>query len=513
MAKPLQNISVQAPGFLGLNTQYSSATLDEGFATTAENCIIDQYGRLGARKGWAYSHTPNPAIVLQGGKEFVEIDGTRSVLAWCETSFYLFNGTTLTTLTNTSVSTPDPIGPNNYIAASLNDNIFFFERGKTPLYYNSTNNDIRDTTNVPNGNCALSAYGRLWVADTASDKMTLFWSDLLDGHNFTTGTSGSLDLSYILVDGADQIVALGAHAGRLFVFCRNNIIVFQDTDGDTALDPISMRLVEVIKGVGTPIRDSVQNIGNDLLFATDYGILSVGRLIQEKSQPLAELSKNIRDELESEFRNSNFDKIRTVYSPEEAIYIVLLPDFSECYVFDLRQLMPDGSARATSWEDQTQTSMFTFDNNLYFTQAEGIGQYGGSTGLVYLDNNVPYTFKYYTNFLDFGDPANLKYVKRMACTILTPNVQTLNFKVGYNYTIEADEFYTTPVTVRQGPIIAYGDSTYGTGTYAYKEFIKTFRAPMQGGGNIVQAGFETEIVGSNFSIQRIDIYVKQGRVY
>jgi hypothetical protein len=50
--KQLQTVSVVSPGFFGLNTQDSSVTLSDNFATTADNCIIDKYGRLGARKGW-----------------------------------------------------------------------------------------------------------------------------------------------------------------------------------------------------------------------------------------------------------------------------------------------------------------------------------------------------------------------------------------------------------------------------------------------------------------------------
>jgi len=53
MSQALQTASVQAPGFYGLNTQDSPLDLSSGFALEATNCIIDQYGRIGARKGWS----------------------------------------------------------------------------------------------------------------------------------------------------------------------------------------------------------------------------------------------------------------------------------------------------------------------------------------------------------------------------------------------------------------------------------------------------------------------------
>ena len=52
MAKQLMSSSIAAPAFYGLNTQESGVTLQEGFALQADNCVIDKYGRLGARKGW-----------------------------------------------------------------------------------------------------------------------------------------------------------------------------------------------------------------------------------------------------------------------------------------------------------------------------------------------------------------------------------------------------------------------------------------------------------------------------
>jgi hypothetical protein len=52
MASQLETSSIAAPGFYGLNLQESSITLSSGFALKAQNCVIDKYGRIGARRGW-----------------------------------------------------------------------------------------------------------------------------------------------------------------------------------------------------------------------------------------------------------------------------------------------------------------------------------------------------------------------------------------------------------------------------------------------------------------------------
>lgn len=63
MAGTLKTTSISAPGFMGLNTQDSSVTLESGYASIATNCIIDKYGRLGARKGWdAVTNSTNAVV-------------------------------------------------------------------------------------------------------------------------------------------------------------------------------------------------------------------------------------------------------------------------------------------------------------------------------------------------------------------------------------------------------------------------------------------------------------------
>ena len=64
MSKQLQSYSLSAPGFFGLNTEDSPLDLGVGFALVATNCILDQYGRIGARKGWIESILHQVLLVL-----------------------------------------------------------------------------------------------------------------------------------------------------------------------------------------------------------------------------------------------------------------------------------------------------------------------------------------------------------------------------------------------------------------------------------------------------------------
>lgn len=583
MAQQLTSASIAAPGFYGLNTQESSITLEAGFALQADNCVIDRSGRLGARKGWEYIAGNGTGTDLKGAHEFVDIDGTRYLGAWSDTSFYLLDS--VGDLQSVTYSGSNTITDDGWQAATLNDAAYLFQRNYKPIYFSPTSGVLDDIENVllevsvsitsssttatvahtghgfstgqevtiagagqseyngtfsitvigadaytytlhnstsspatgtvtaswqkstpPQGNTVLSAYGRLWTADTNDNKTTVYWSNLLDGTDWDNGSAGSIDLSSILVKGNDEIVAIGAQAGRLIVFCKENIVIFGDTDADQVLDPVNMRLVEVLHGTGCIARDSVQNTGSDIIFLSRSGLQSLGRLIQEKSQPMRDLSKNIRDEFVRAVANVDPETIKSVYSAKEACYLLLLPEYQRTYYFDMRTPLQDGAARVTIWDNQTHSNMLNVDGDIYFTNTDGLAQYKG-----YTDNGDEYNLRYYTNYLDFGNSTNIKYLKRVAITVIGGHSQEVNIKAGYDYT---DTYQSYFATIAPSTVAEYGISEYNSGVeYSTGTLADNIRVPVGGGGNVVQAGFEATIDGFEFSVQKLDIYIKQGRVY
>lgn len=506
MAKPLLSASIAAPGFYGLNTQESSITLAAGFALQADNCVIDKYGRLGARKGWTYITQGNTGVNLKGAHEFIDINGTHTFGAWNDTGFYIVDGSSLIPVTYNGANV---INGANWQAATLNDAAFLFDSNYKPIYFSPTTgviDDVENVTNnfVPEANTVLSAYGRLWAANTTDNKTTVWWSTLLDGTDFQTGTSGSLDLSSVLVNGNDQIIALGAHSGRLIIFCRDNIVIYGSSGG--TLDPASMQLVEVLNNVGCVSRDSVHNTGTDILFLSDSGLMSLGRLIQEKSQPMRDLSKNVRDDLVRDIIGTDATEIKAVYSQQEAFYLLLIPEYSRIYCFDMRTALEDGSARVTVWDNQNQSNMYTTDDGLWFTNTDGMAKYYG-----YDDNGSSYTVKYYTNYFDFGDATKFKYLKRVGITLIGGSGQDFVLKAGYDYD---DSYRSFPLQVANQANAEYGVAEYNTAAeYTVGTLSDTVRAPMGGGGNVLQIGFEATINGAQLSIQKLDMYTKEGRTY
>lgn len=507
--KQLTAASIAAPGFNGINTQDSPTTLEAGFALQASNCIIDKYGRLGARKGWRYV-AKSGGVPLKGGHRFVDIAGVEYIGVWSGTSFYIFDPVA-GTLTSVPYVGSNVITEDGWQAATLNDAAYLFNNSYEPVYFNPVTGQIDDIVNVghgvvPKGNCVLSAYGRLWTANTATNKTTVYWSTLLDGKNFASGTAGSLDLSAVLVQGNDEIVALGAHSGRLIIFCRDNIVIYGDSQGGTTINPANLTLVEVIKGVGCIARDSVQNTGTDIIFLSGDGVISLGRLIQEKSQPFRDISRNVRDDLMQELSVSDLTKVKSIYSIDEAFYLLLNPEFRRAYCFDMRSQLPDGSARVTIWEGQSHSGMIITPEELYFTNNNGVAIYDG-----YQDNGEQYVMKYFTTHLDFGDATSTKYLKRIGATLIGSGGRQMTFKVATDY---SNNYTSYPVTLPNHINAIFGESEYNAGDeFTIGILSDTIRTPAGGGGNSIQVGLEAIIDNDTVSVQKFDLYIKQGRMY
>ena len=521
MAKPLQPMTLEAPGFLGLNTQDSGVTLQEGFALQAHNCLIDKYGRLGSRKGWAYRTSKkdtvagdNVGVNLLGAHNYIDLAGTPTYLTWGSTTFYK-GYEDLTTLTP---STTDSVIAGGWQAATLNDRAYFFQRDYKPLLYTNetTANEFKTidtktgyTGNAPKANTVLSAYGRLWAADTSTNKTTVYFSDLLDGSKWGSGSAGSLNIAGTFAKDSDVITGLGAHNGRLIIFCANSIIIYGDNDGfQTSVDVTTLTLVDSIQGIGCISRDSIQSTGEDILFLSATGVRSLGRTIQEKSQPLRDISRNVRDDLASLVASTaDLQEIKAVYSPVSAFYLLAFPSAKVVYCFNTKAVLDDGSFRVTTWDSTDHTS-YLYDSpnkKLLTTQKNGLAEYFG-----YQDNGAAYRFSYFTNHSDLGQSANTKVIKRVGTTLIAPEGQTFVVKVGTDYS----ETYTSYpfVLSTTGTVYEFSSAEYDIAEYSGGTRIENVRAPAGGSGVVLQAGIEAEINGAPFSVQRLDVYVKLGRV-
>jgi hypothetical protein len=571
--KELQTLSVVSPGFFGLNTQESGITLSSNFAQLTDNVVIDKYGRLGSRKGWQmrtsdgvdllegepitflveHFTAANVAVTLSGGNNKLFKNGDNSSL--------------LVDVTPAAYT----ITANNWKGASLFDHTIMVQVDHEPVIYTEGATPATQTITTLTGVAqsfgtsyprdVIAAYGRFW----AHDGDTVYWStDIADAAfpAFEGGTSGTLNISAVLPNNVDKIVALASHNGLLIIFCERNIVVYGG-----AQDPLgSFALADVIAGVGCVARDSLQGTGNDLIFLSDTGVRSLGRLIQEKSLPMRDLTKNVRDDLLKELEQERYNvgdlsEVRSVYSELNAFYLLAFPSTSTVYCLDMRQALEDGSSRVTQWYSYQATSFLRRrDRELLIGKTNGIGRYHG-----YNDNGSAYRLRYFSHYLDMGAPTTNKILKQISATVIGGSNQDFVIKTNFDYK-ETPRSY--PFRLFVSDVAEYGIATYvgytefkgvvadyaslpvspstddaymlssDNSVYqwdgsswldvsstwkttftvnAYSEFtfgivLDAVKSSVGGSGNTIQIGFEANVNGAELSVQKIDMFVKTGRI-
>ncbi len=511
MVAKLLTTSISAPGFMGLNTQDSSVTLENGFATVANNCVIDKFGRIGARKGWTPVHAANTDLGtnnVQSIWELIDTTGSSYIVATGNNKIFKLVGSTLTELTYGGGGTAPTITASNWQMAPLNGCLYLYQTGHDPLVFEpavstTTYKRVSEKSGyvgtVSNNNCVISAYGRTWSANNTSVKSTIQFSDLLAGHILSTGTAGSLDVSQVWPDGADEIIALAAHNGFLMVFGRRQILIYSG-----ATDPNSLTLSDAITGVGCLARDSVVVTGGDVLFLSDSGVRSIMRTIQEKSAPMRDISANVRDDLVAEAILEDPDEIKAVYSDKEAFYLLSFPARQSVYCFDMRTTLQNGANRVTTWDGLVPLAFcYTRAKELYMGKPGYVAKYDS-----YRDNTDTYRIRYYTNYFDFGQATVTKIMKKAGVTVVGGGGYTVSLKFGFDYNdiLNSRQFDLTTATAAEYNIAEYALAEYG-GTVFDNKVIN-----IGGTGKVIQLGFETNIDGKPLSIQKLDVYVKTGKI-
>jgi hypothetical protein len=440
--------------------------------------------------------------------------GVEYTLAAGNNRLFRLAGGVLTQLTYGGGGTAPTITDSNWQIASLNEHLYFFQSGHDPLVYDpavstTTYRRVSEKTGSsgtpPSGNIVLSAYGRLWVADTTTEKAVVYWSDILAGHKWTAGSTGSIDVSSVWPNGADNVTGLASHNGFLFIFGKNNILVYQG-----AQDVITagvFRLSDAVTGIGCIARDTIQNTGSDVIFLSDTGVRSVLRTIQEKSAPFRDLSKNVRNDLMSAVAGESAATIKSIYSPFESFYLLTCPVLKTVYCFDLKTVLQDGSSRVTMWDSMEPKSFcYTRGKELLIGKAGYIGEYTG-----YLDNGNIYRFQYFTNHTDLGAPSVTSVLKRLSVVVIGGADQYVTMKWGYDFT---GNYYAQNVKIPAQGVAYYGINEYNTATAIYSAgtSLQTLVAYPTGAGKVIQTGYEADVNGIPLSIQKIEIQAKNGKI-
>jgi hypothetical protein len=515
---PLDPQSLIGPGFRGLNTEETSVIgfSDPTWALVLQNAVFDDNGRIAGRKGWVdqtttpVTGTPDMWVV----EEYLREDGTRSLVA--KASDHTFqastdDGATFTDITGSVVTTS-----NAWKFVNATDEIYAVAPGHKVHRYTGTGNLTEIASSPVTNGTILSAFGRIWVGVDATGQIK--YSGLLDGTDWTSSQSGTIDLSNVWTQGTDNIKGLAAFGATLVVFGTKHIVLYVDGAGSTlAVDPDSLYVVDTIEGTGLLHRDSVVNIGEgDLWFISKQGVQSLNRVISDKTNPLVDVTAHVRSlvkQLDTTHVGSA-GEVKGIFSPENKFVLYMYPESDKVLVIDTKFQMEDGTYRVAEWTGlDSMHTLAVRDNGdiLYGGTAGDIHRYEG-----HRDDgggaNTVYDIVYASPWLDFGQHERLKILKGFYMVFYGRETLTATARWAVDYRpLEFTETFTNDYSPSGGEwgIGEFGEDEFGDGARLRRAFVA-------GGGEglVVKlwVTMQSTDVDDVFAIQEVGAFAKLGAV-
>ena len=521
MAKQLSYKPLNDIGLNGLNTQNNPATLDPSWLAKAENIVLRESGRISFRKGLKQNVLANTDGVssapLPIGSLVEHKDGsTDKIFAGVGTKVY--------TVDFTSPATPwtgafTAGTASDWQFVNFNKGLYGFQTGNPPIKYTSSTWAV--TTTKPAGvttfdpSCGMGYYGRNWVGGISEEKDVVYYTDTLQGDNWTTGAYGSIDLKTVW--GTDEIISINAFYGKLVIFGKHNIVIYNGPD-----EPTTMALDEVIRGVGCASRDTVQSVGDDLYFLSSTGVRSLSRTTEKDNVPLQDLSLTIKDTLTRNISQSS--NAKAVYVENEGTYILSFVDNNITYVFDIKHETPSGTPRLTTWsfDSNREPSSFAYTESkdlLVGQQAGSVSTYEGYYDKDYVSGgtytSASYTGIFKSTWLDLGQGAIASLLKKLKAVIEGGSGSTIGVKWYKDFNVtpsKTTNFLLNPVST--GVVALFGASTslYGSSKYTPVFGMKEYNIPLTGSAKYLQIEMNGETAGYTASLQDMTLLFKQGKI-
>lgn len=499
------------PGVAGLNMQHRSTILGPEWATVMDNLVIDEQGRMAFRKGTKAVTDTGAASDIETTFVSTTSAGVNYVYAADDTGELYNNATTATTLTNRS-GTATTGSDGNYKFQNFNGKVVAFHGDGSFLVQSSPTGDFADIVfalHTPGAfNDVLSAFGRLWaVTDTH-----LYWSDLLDETTWrTSGTAtdaGFLELARVWPGGADVGVALAEFNGNLVIFGKHSTVIYADP-----VSPLGSGFVKVeaIDGTGCIARDTIQTVGRDLLWVSNSGLKSLGRVIQEKSLPLNDSLPQMRDYLVASVSST---ATKSAYSEKEGLYLITTPD--ETFAINVKNQLPDGSYRCTLW-DTFPSCAEAGDGSLLLSSGTKVFAYSGyvdgadSSGV----GGTALAAEYHSGWVDFGTlmpeaAPQEKTLKRLFASFYGGSEANVTFKWAVNF---VDTFgSSTKALPASGTQALYGVAQFGVDSYGQTFTITREGTSASYSGRVVKIGLSITNSTTETAVNRMDLYAKLGKL-
>ncbi len=514
MAAILSARTVADFGFGGINLRDPEFSLPSADLVRGENLVVDESGRLSVRNGFVQEFQPAAlnGLTVKNCILHLNQDGYEIVVVACS-DFRLYaswdDGQTFTQVAwpgGYTAPTSD-----NWQLVSFEGRVVATLRGQVPLKVEFPSVGTATATALsamPEAHVALAAFGRVWFADTETDKATVTFSDILDESTL----AGTVSL-YEAWKSGDKITALQAFQDTLVIFCTNHIIIYQRPD---TIDYLAIR--EVIPGMGCIGRDAVAATGSDLVFVHNNGIHALSRAIASGYQPSQmNVSGRVDRVLTALIKSENFELVRSFYSPALGFVIFMFNTVGEIYIFDPRGIDDKGAWRSFKWTFASAPTRPRAMFELPSGQLYGVGGFG-----VYLYKNhadglsgagVDINGYAESGYVTFENSAQINALKKATFTLFTGPSSRVNF-TWFNEENQS-ESYLLDINTSAQAYSEYGIAEFGLGEYGTdsRYFIQTMSNQLSLSGRWWKFFFEMTTSNDPLAMQNMNIFHTKHRIY
>ena len=336
--------------------------------------------------------------------------------------------------------------------------------------------------------------------------------------------------------------------GKLVIFGKNNIVIYNDPWSPAAATFV---LDEVIEGVGCVARDSVQLLGDDVVFLSASGLRSLQRTKIQDKMPLTDLSLSVRDEIKTHIIEADMAQVKGQYDLANGIYLLAFPDRNITYAFDFKSVTPDNAPRLTTWnfaaKKNPRSFLATADGSLHVGLGAGAyagrvatyegyfdvdksdvtSTYGSSSPCVaaggtwetanskcWLDTENTYQADFKTVWLDFEQPAVTKLLKRFLAVFSGGKDSSVTLNWYRDYSINPDSVNFTLDPTPGGTNFLYGGSTslYGAAKYLPSYHPTEYKVSLSKAAKVLRLEIIQTVKGFKASLQNMIVWAKQGKI-
>lgn len=255
----------------GLNDAFAPTAIEDNEAADLQNVVLSTYGSFATRDGYAKlnSSTLGASVICTGLKYYQPISGTKYIVG-------IFDNDKICKM-DYGISAPDgtwdditgaltfAIGQNNLATFAIGQDTLIIEDGlntTAPYKWTGSGNAAALGGSPPNATLVAFHKNMAFAAGNNTNPSTLYFSDVGDIENWTTGLSGNISVE---TNDGSIIRAIIPGFDALYIWKDSSIWRLTGADKDT------FQTQRMVSDVGCISPKAVSRIGNDFYFTDRQG--------------------------------------------------------------------------------------------------------------------------------------------------------------------------------------------------------------------------------------------------